>query len=79
VRDLSHAKIFFTVMDAAQAKVTETALNKAANFLRRHLAEKMTLRSVPRLAFVYDRSIENGNRLSSLIDRAVAKDEGRGD
>jgi ribosome-binding factor A len=31
---------------------------------------------VPRLAFVYDKSIETGMRLSSLIDKAVAKDQG---
>ena len=79
VRDLSHAKVYFTTLDPAQAKVTETALNKAAAFLRRRLAETMNLRTVPRLSFVYDKSIETGMRLSSLIDQAVAKDEGRGD
>jgi ribosome-binding factor A len=78
VRDLSHAKVYFTLMDATKAKATEAALNKAAAFLRRRLAEKMSLRIVPRLAFVYDKSIEAGTRLSSLIDQAVAKDEGRG-
>ena len=79
VRDLSHAKVYFTVMDSAQAKATEGALNKAASFLRRRLAENMNLRLVPRLAFVYDKSIETGMRLSSLIDQAVAKDQGHGD
>lgn len=80
VRDLSHAKVFFTTLDTAQAKVIEKALNKAAVFLRRRLAETMkNLRTVPRLAFVYDKSIENGQRLSSLIDQAIARDEGHGD
>jgi len=79
VRDLSHAKVYFTLMDATQAKATETALNKAAAFLRRRLAETMNLRTVPRLAFVYDKSIETGNRLASLIDQAVARDGKPGD
>mgnify|MGYP000143267071 FL=1 len=39
----------------------------------------MNLRTVPRMAFVYDKSIETGMRLSSLIDQAVAKDQGQGD
>jgi ribosome-binding factor A len=78
-RDLSHGKVFFTLMDIAQAKATEQALNKAAGFLRRRLAEMMNLRTVPKLVFVYDKSLETGMRLTSLIDRAVAKDEGRGD
>jgi ribosome-binding factor A len=77
-RDLSHGKVFFTLLDVAQAKATEAALNKAAGFLRRRLGEKMMLRSVPRLAFVYDKSFETGMRLTSLIDRAVADDEGHG-
>ena len=79
VRDLSHAKVYFTVLDPEQAKVTEAALNKAAAFLRRRLAESMSLRVMPRLAFVYDKSIETGNRLASLIDQAVANDAKHGD
>ena len=79
VRDLSHAKVFFTLLDTEQAKATEGALNKAAAFLRRRLAQTMSLRSVPRLTFVYDTSIEAGVRVSSLIEQALAKDEGRGD
>jgi ribosome-binding factor A len=79
VRDLSHAKVYFTVLDAAQAKPVEAALNKAGSFLRRRLSETMNLRTVPRLAFVYDKSIEQGLRLSSLIDRAVAGDADRED
>jgi ribosome-binding factor A len=39
----------------------------------------MNLRTVPRLAFVYDKSIETGNRLASLIDQAVANDGKLGD
>ena len=80
VRDLSHAKVFFTTLDTAQAKSVEKALNKAAVFLRKRLADTMkNLRTVPRLTFVYDKSIENGLRLSSLIDEAVARDKERGE
>ncbi len=78
-RDLSHGKVYFSVMDPAEAKSMTAALNKAAGFLRRRLAETMHLRLIPRLNFVYDKSIENGLRLSSLIDQAVAKDESHGD
>lgn len=75
VRDLSHAKVFFTVLDSADAKATERALNKAAVFLRRGLAVRMSyLRTIPQLRFVYDKSVEAGMRLSSLIDQAVAND-----
>ncbi len=79
VRDLSHAKVFFSLLDTTQAKASERALNKAAAFLRRRLAQAMSLRSVPRLTFIYDTSFETGARVSSLIDQALAKDEGHGD
>ena len=34
----------------------------------------MRMRTVPRLSFVYDESIERGAHLSHLIDQAVAED-----
>lgn len=72
VRDLSHARVFFTVMDRDQARKTEKALNKAAGFLRHSLGDRVLMRTVPQLHFEYDHSLEDGMRLSSLIDRAVA-------
>jgi ribosome-binding factor A len=75
VRDLSHARVFFTLMDRDQAKKTEQALNKAASFLRRRLGEVVKLRTIPQLHFEYDHSLEHGLRLSSLIDKAVASEK----
>ncbi len=72
VRDLSHARVFFTVMDRDQARKTEQVLNKAAGFLRRRLGERVIMRTVPQLHFEYDHSLEDGLRLSALIDQAVA-------
>lgn len=72
VRDLSHARVFFTVMDRDQARKTEQALNKAAGFLRHSLGERVMMRTIPQLHFEYDHSLEDGMRLSSLIDKAVS-------
>ncbi len=65
--DLGHAKIYFTVINADK-KVAVTILNGAANYLRSALARSITLRTVPQLHFIYDESIEYGQRLSRLID-----------
>ncbi|HEB56514.1 MAG TPA: 30S ribosome-binding factor RbfA [Gammaproteobacteria bacterium] len=74
-RDLSVARVFVTVFneehDMAQ---TLDVLNRAAGFLRHCLGKNMSLRSVPTLKFIYDASVSNGNRLSSLIDQAVNSD-----
>ena len=67
--DLSHAKIYFTVINDDKAEVTKI-LNGAASYLRSALARSITLRTVPQLHFVYDESIEYGERLSRLIDKA---------
>jgi ribosome-binding factor A len=75
VRDLSHAKVFFTVMDNVLSR-EECAkrLNQAAGHLRWLLGQELKLRTVPKLQFVYDESVEQGERLASLIEQAVATD-----
>lgn len=74
VRDLSRATVFFTLFDEDQVKQTGQALNKAAAYLRRRLSERLKLRTVPQLHFVYDKSVAEGARLSALIDEAVSHD-----
>lgn len=77
-RDLAHARVFVTVMgkdDAEQAQEALEVLNDAAGFLRSQLAQSSTMRTTPRLKFVFDNSVLRGQQLSSLIDRAVATDQ----
>lgn len=73
-KDLSHAKVFFTVLNA-DVQQTADILNAAASYLRSLLAKSMTLRIIPQLHFVYDESIEYGKRLSRLIDEANPADD----
>lgn len=67
--DLSHAKVYFTVFNEDKDEAA-LILNSAASYLRSALARSITLRTVPQLHFVYDESIEYGERLSRLIDKA---------
>lgn len=74
--DLSHAKVYFTVLNEDK-QLVETILNTAAGYLRTALARSSKLRTVPQLHFVYDESIEYGRHLSKLIDEANPnKDDG---
>jgi len=71
--DYKHAKIYFTLLgNDAQVTAAAAGLNHAAGYLRRELAHRLALRSMPDLHFVYDESVERGVRLSHLIDEAVA-------
>jgi ribosome-binding factor A len=72
-RDLAHADVFITVLNA-EPKEAVAALNNAGGFLRSLLAKNLNLRVTPRLRFVFDESVERGRKLSSLIDEAVAQD-----
>jgi ribosome-binding factor A len=81
VKDLSHAKVFFTCLPATgdeidageEQGVAQTRLlnGRLAGFLRHALAQRVRLRTMPELHFVYDESIRTGMHLSSLIDHAV--------
>lgn len=71
--EFEHARVYFTVLgkkldDQSQIEETTEALNHAAGFLRRELARRLKLRTTPDLVFVYDTSLEKGNRLTELID-----------
>jgi len=75
-QDYAHAKVYFTTMKSAeQAPKAQAGLEHAAGFLRTQLAHRMKLRIMPQLHFIYDTSVENGVRLSQLIDEAVASDK----
>ncbi len=76
-RDYSVAKVFFTVFEDDKKKDSVKVLEGSSNFLRKMLGQSLSLRTVPRLSFLYDESIERGSRISSLIDEAVADDQQR--
>ena len=61
-------------LDKLEIEENLKALKKASGFLRTMLAKRLRIRSVPKLEFYYDGSIERGQQLSSLIDDALAAD-----
>ncbi|MEK9996170.1 MAG: 30S ribosome-binding factor RbfA [Halieaceae bacterium] len=78
-RDLSHARVFFTLMsDVSEAERSEIngVLSKASGFLRSELAKSSSMRTVPRISFRFDESVGRGRDMESLlreVRRADAK------
>ena len=73
--DYAHAKVFFTTLADAEARQgIEAGLRRASGFLRRELGRRIRIHTLPELHFVFDESVERGDRLSRLIDEAVASD-----
>lgn len=75
--DFAVAKVFFSLFDENQKKEATVALKKSAGFLRYTLAQSLNLRKTPALTFIYDESIQRGQKLSRLIDQAIKEDETR--
>ena len=71
--DLGIARIFFTMLDRAgeteESRAAVEGLKKAASFMRRRVAEQLSLRHVPELVFAYDVGLDDARRIDSLLDR----------
>ena len=74
-RDLAHAKVFFTALDPAKAKEALKGLQEQAREIRFQLAHAMKLRHVPELHFVYDDSVDRGERIEQLLRDLPPTDE----
>lgn len=68
-KDLRHARVFITALASKMAE-HEIApfLNEHASGLRYELSQRAGLRRTPDLIFEYDQSIEQGARMSQLLD-----------
>lgn len=76
-RDMAFAKVYVTFVgrdDEKESLEAASVLNKASGFLRTFLAKELSMRTVPKLQFIYDKTSIKGQALSSLIDRALKED-----
>lgn len=78
-RDLAHAKIFVTALDASREKEVMSALKELAKEMRFQLGKRMKIRSLPELHFHYDASLDRGERIDQLLKDAPVPDESTGD
>lgn len=78
-RDLAHAKIFVTFYSNSAEKINEDfeKLNEARSFVRGLLGRRIRMRNVPAVHFFKDSSIEEGARISALVNKAVASDKAK--
>jgi len=74
--DYAHAKVFYTSLaDPAANEQIDQGLKHSASFLRRELGRRIRIHHIPELHFVFDPSVQEGARLSRLIDAAVESDK----
>jgi ribosome-binding factor A len=79
--DLQLATVFVTALGDHEARAAAvTALEGAAGYIRRELAQRLQMRVTPAVRFVLDESWERGARLDALLDslRSSPSDDGLG-
>lgn len=69
LRDESYAKVYFTVLDKDKKEKVLEDINNAASFIRGKLSERIEIRHTPELKFIYDDSIEYGEKIEKIIDK----------
>lgn len=72
--DLSYAKVYVTVLDGDKKNTTLEALNNAKSFIRGELSKRVEIRHTPELKFIFDKSIEYGNKIENLIEEIHEKE-----
>ena len=76
--DLQAARVYYTTMgDEKAQQETAKALKRATPFLRRQLGQRIRLRRVPEIAFFYDESIAQGDRIEQILQDLKAEASSR--
>ncbi|HWQ01463.1 MAG TPA: 30S ribosome-binding factor RbfA [Gaiellaceae bacterium] len=74
--DLRHATVFVSVLGSAKKReATLDGLAAAHGVLQAELAHELRMKRTPQLTFEYDRSVEEGVRMSKLIDELAPDGE----
>ncbi len=66
-RDLDLAKVFVTTLVSEESKAAVKALNEMAFEFRRVLSRTLKMRRVPEIRFLYDDSVDKGERIEDLL------------
>lgn len=65
--DLSFCKVYFTSLSNLPKEILEKEMNEAAPFIRGKVSERVDIRHTPEIKFIYDKSIEYGEKIENII------------
>ena len=57
------------MLDDTRKKEIAEALKNASGFIRKQLFDRVDMRNIPTLDFIYDESIEYGNKIEKIIEK----------
>ena len=73
-RDLSYAKVYYTLLDPGRKDLVQKALEASNGQLRGQLGRALHLRTIPEFHFVYDDSEAKARAMDELLDKVAAMD-----
>ena len=77
-RDLTVAKIYVSVLGTDEQRSDAIdGLRSAASRLRMEVSNRIVIRTMPKLSFFSDDTLQTGADIDQLIDRVIAQDSRR--
>ncbi len=74
-KDLRNAIVYVTTHNESTEHIAEVldGLKAASGFIRRELGERVTLRYLPALTFIYDTSLKEAFKIDAILHRIEAE------
>ena len=67
--DYHYLDIFVSIMGEERVKNDSIkGLNQCEGFIKKNLKERFRLRTIPEIKFIYDKSIEHGLKITSILE-----------
>ena len=77
-KDLRHVKVYFSVLGSEKEKKSAIiGLQRATSFVRRIIAQEISMRFVPEIVFKFDETYEYGQRINELLERINREEKER--
>jgi len=71
--DIKIARVYVSIFQDEDKKITLEVLNSAKSFIRSELSKRLRMKFIPSIEFRLDTSIEYGNRIEKLFKEIEGK------
>jgi ribosome-binding factor A len=68
--DYSYAKVYVSFLGSGDPQAKLAILSGAGSFIRHELAQRMNIRKIPELRFMYDDTLEKAQKIDELLKKA---------
>jgi len=69
-KDLRNAYIYYSIFSQDEQKnQVQTGFESAKGFIRKEIGERLHLRYVPAICFIFDASLEYGEKIENLLEK----------